>query len=197
MHIQRVKTKEVNTVPTAGIYRTGQCTSTGTPVFRTRKIIGLIGCVPVVSAKTSRTGAIRLFQPINENNENPGEKNEKQGYPFENPDEIMRKMKNKATYSKTQMRKMKNKVKSCEAQLCCVERVKTKDFGKETNEDENVYCRLYTEVDLITNGADWFKGFKGASTPFDLFFVKCVWLHEQLGAVCPELIILKSLTHNP
>ena len=130
---------------TAGIYRTGQCTNTGTPLFRIGKITGLTGCVPAVPAKTGRTGAIQLFQPINENNEIPDEKNEKQGYPFENLDEIMRKMKSKATHSKTQMRKMKNKVKSCEAQLCCVERVKTKDFGNETNEDENVYCRLFYE----------------------------------------------------
>ena len=54
----------------------------------------------------------------------------------------MRKVKNKATHSKTQMRKMKNKAKSCEALLCYAERVKTIDFGNETEKDENVYCRL-------------------------------------------------------
>ena len=56
---------------------------------------------------------------------------------------------------------------------------------------------FYKEVDLIMDGTNWIKGFKGAFTPFDLFFVNCVWLHEQLGAVCPELIILEPLTHNP
>ena len=34
---------------------------------------------------------------------------------------------------------------------------------------------FYKEVDLIMDGRYWFKGFKGASTPCDLFFVNCVW----------------------
>ena len=37
---------------------------------------------------------------------------------------------------------------------------------------------FYKEVDLIMDVRDWFKGFKGAPTPFDLFFVNCVWLRE-------------------
>ena len=66
------------------IYRTGQCTGTGTSLFCIGKIIGCTGCIP---AKNDRTSAIQLFRSVNENNENSNEKNEKKGYPFENPDE--------------------------------------------------------------------------------------------------------------
>ena len=40
---------------TAGIYRSGQCTGTDNPLFRTGKNIG----------RTSCTGEIRLFRPVN------------------------------------------------------------------------------------------------------------------------------------
>jgi len=58
---------------------------------------------------------LRFRTEIGENNENPDEKNEKQGYPFG----VL------VTYREVE-------AESCEAKLCCAERVKTLDFGNET-----------------------------------------------------------------